>query len=105
MASKVKRFNVTGKTGETWQVNLDSLTIGILSMLNGNLDKQCGLSASNAVLFRRAMQLYWLYIQEEVKTHEDWQDELDCLIKAGGKDPEYVRQKAGIERVGGMSDE
>lgn len=83
----------TGTKGETWSMNLDAISVGRMHLLLGMLKQNCGTSTSLAVLVRRALEVYFEYVQMEVETQEDWELELDALIEASGRQKGPVREK------------
>ena len=85
------RINAT--KGESWPINLDSMASGRAMLLNGDLEKNCGVKASMGVIVRRALQFYFDHVQGEVNSEKDWKEELDNLVQASGQDPEEVKKR------------
>lgn len=89
---------IYGKRGETWGFNLESLTIGRLHLINGELERELGCRASFGVMVRRAIHKYFEYIQNEVKVDGSWEDELEQLALAGNRNPDDVKRKLGLTK-------
>jgi hypothetical protein len=89
---------IYGKRGITFAFNLESLTVGKLHLINGELEKALGVKVSFGVMVRRAISMYFDYIQNKVKVDGSWEDELEKLALAGNRDPEVIKQKLGIAK-------
>lgn len=89
---------IYGKRGSTWAFNLESLTVGKLHLINGELEQALGVKTSFGVMVRRAISLYFEHIQNKVKVDDSWTDELEKLALAGNRDPEAIKQKLGLAK-------
>lgn len=74
------------KGGEKWGFKLDPLTLIRLNETVDHLHQTAGIKPSHAVVVRRAIQFYAIYLGE-LKTARKLKDEKAALFAVAGREP------------------